>query len=572
MLCEGDWYIKITRASHRNTSVYRRKKNKGMYISLADSSPASKPYVRKGFLFLLPVAAALLICAAYPPFDFEILAWIGLAPLLYTLRRTGSVAGAGLSLLTGVLFFTGTFSWAGSIPEIGIRNWLLLMVVPLSLYFLIFGVLYRVITRGIGAWIIIGAPSLWVALEYARSNLFFLSLPWNLLAHSQYRYLPVIQIADFAGAYGISFLIVMVNQLLSQVPALLFFRKGMLSKDSIGHAKKTNWSAHLLTVAAALVLALSYGWYKLASSPSDKHLRVALVQGNLITGNDMPYAYQVEHLKIYNQLTRTAAGTAPDLIVWPASSLPAPINASILVRQTVKQLARETGSYLLIGGAGYEKLGPPRDGYLPYSNSEFLISPSGRLEGQYNKMRLLPFNEYIPLYGKITWPRWITTIKKSFLPGESYTIFQVSDAKFGSPICWENLFPDLFRRVVKDGANFMVCVTNEGFYGPTAAPYQTLAINIFRAVENRVAIARSATTGISAFINPDGKIVERVRDSSGKDLFVSGFLVRDMPLSNKKTFYTRYGDVFAYILISITLLSIMASIATYRSSKPGSRI
>lgn len=111
----------------------------------------------------------------------------------------------------------------------------------------------------------------------------------------------------------------------------------------------------------------------------------------------------------------------------------------------------------------------------------------------------------------------------------------------------------------------MVSATNEGFYGPTAAPHQTLAINIFRAVENRVAIARTATTGVTAFIDPDGKIAERVQDSSGKDLFVSGFLVRDVPLSDKKTFYTIYGDVFAYVAIGIALLCVIYSIFNSRA-------
>ena len=120
----------------------------------------------------------------------------------------------------------------------------------------------------------------------------------------------------------------------------------------------------------------------------------------------------------------------------------------------------------------------------------------------------------------------------------------------------------------------MVSATSEGFYGPTAAPHQTLAINIFRAVENRVAIARTATTGVSAFIDPDGRIAERIQDGSGKDLFVSGFLVRDVPLSDKKTFYTMYGDVFAYVAIGITLLSVLYSIFISRtdtSSNPHAR-
>ena len=512
-------------------------------------------------LFALSTASALLISSAYPPYNYDLIAWIGLAPLLYALRRTGLLGGAILSLLAGVLFYILTFSWAGAIVEIGIVNWLLFMVAPLSLYFLVFGIFYGLISRSIGPWIIVGAPVVWVALEYARSNLYFLALPWNLLAHSQYHNLPVIQIADVTGVYGISFLIVMVSQLLSKVPELFAFGKTAMSSDSVEPSNNYNWTVQISVVAVALVLALSYGWYKLSLSYGNKHFRVALIQANLLTRDNMPYADQVAHLNGYVQLTRAAAAEKPELIVWPASSIPAAIKTSRLVRQTIVQLARETKTYLLVGGAGYEKLGPQRIEERTYSNSEFLISPAGHLKGQYDKIRLLPFNEYVPLKGKIKWPGLIATIEKDFLPGESFTIFQVSDAKFGSPICWENLFPDHFRRFVKEGANFMVSVTNEGFYGPTAAPHQTLAINIFRAVENRVAIARAATTGVSAFIDPDGKIVDRVRDSSGNDLFVSGILVRDVPLSDKKTFYTVYGDVFAYCAIGIALVSVIVSIA-----------
>jgi apolipoprotein N-acyltransferase len=182
---------------------------------------------------------------------------------------------------------------------------------------------------------------------------------------------------------------------------------------------------------------------------------------------------------------------------------------------------------------------------LPYSNSQFLVSPKGELEGQYNKMRLTPFNEQVPFQGVMKWPRWITTLEKGFVPGDSYTLFQVAKARFGAPICWENNFPDVFRRFVLDGANFMVSVTNESVFGPTSGPHQTLAMVVFRAVENRVAVARSATTGVSAFIDPKGSIVSRVSDDNGEDLFVRGTLAWEVPLSEEKTFYTRHGDVFA---------------------------
>jgi apolipoprotein N-acyltransferase len=151
-------------------------------------------------------------------------------------------------------------------------------------------------------------------------------------------------------------------------------------------------------------------------------------------------------------------------------------------------------------------------------------------------------------------------LKQSFIAGEEFVLFEVASARFGTPICWENMFPGLFRRFVRDGAHFMVSVTNEAFMGSTAAPYQSLAINVFRAVENRVGIARAGATGVSAFISPDGEIVDRVRDGTGQDLFVSGLLVADMPLSTNKTFYTSFGDVFTYAAIGVTGLIVAVSV------------
>jgi apolipoprotein N-acyltransferase len=313
-----------------------------------------------------------------------------------------------------------------------------------------------------------------------------------------------------------------------------------------------------LTVAVVLGLTLAYGWYRLAAPESREHLRVALVQANVLVRDRMPRADQVQHLRAYERLTREAASQKPALIVWPSSSLPAPLSSSLVVRFATRRLAQATGAYLLVGGAGHDKETPPKEGYESFSNSEFLLAPSGRLVGQYNKIRLLPFNEYLPLQGILTWPRWITTLSASFVPGEEYTLFQVAGAKFGTPICWENMFPTLFRRFVKEGAQFMIGVTDEGFFGSTPAPYlQSLAMYAFRAVENRVAVVRSASTGVSAFISPTGAIVERVGDGHGNGLFVPGSLVRDVPLAQQKTFYTVYGDVFVYVVSGIAAVIIV---------------
>ena len=456
------------------------------------------------------------------------------------------------------MFTAGVFAWLPRLAVITPTR-VVLMYTGVAVYFLFFGLLYGVMSRVAGRWLLGGAPALWVAIEYARSNLFFLALPWNLLGQSQYHFLPVIQIADITGLYGVSFLIVMVNQVLSQILNLV---AGRVPWGTAGRARYLVFAGQLLAVAAALLLVLAYGWYRLVAPEPAERLRVAIVQANVLTRENMTFPERVAHLRAYEQLTVEAAKSRPELIVWPSFSLPEPISFR-LPSLFVRRLARETSAHLLVGGAGGQKLGPRIEGHPTFSNSEFLVSPSGRIEGQYNKVRLTPFDEYVPLQGRIRWPRWISALEEGFQPGTEYTVLQVAGARFGAPICWENSFPDVVRRFVAGGANFVASVTNEGFFGPTAAPYQTLAMNVFRAVENRVAIVRAATTGVSGFISPTGR-VERLVDDKGQDLFVAGFLVRDVPLSRTKTFYTLHGDVFAQTSIAAAALLLIVAPLTRR--------
>jgi len=516
---------------------------------------------RVGIYFLMTVASSLLISASYPPLDLGILAWFGLSPLFFLLRQRRPLSASFIGFIYGVFFGLFAFYWANDIASVNIPTFLVMLFI-FALFFLVFGLLYGLASKRVGAWMILATPALWVTVEYVRSNFFFLSMPWNLLGHSQHRFLPTIQIADITGVYGISFLLVAVNQFLSQVPD--FLRQGKIKPKDCTYAAR--WILPLFIVVLLCVLAFFYGWYKLGKNEKTDHLRIALVQANILARNDISIIQQVEHLRVYERLTKEAAQERPAVVIWPASSLPAPITSRV-VRFTLIQLAPRIGTYLLVGGAGQDKGGPPNEGYLPYSNSEFLISPSGRPVAQYSKIRLLAFNEYLPLQGIIHWPEWITTLKGSFIPGKEYTLFEVSGARFGTPVCWENMFPDLFRRFVKDGANFMACVTNEGFFGKSSAPYyQSLAIYVFRAVENRVVIARSATTGVSCIIHPNGEIAERITDGNGNDLSVAGFLVRDIPLSNKKTFYTIYGDIFAYVAVGMAIGIILVSFLKRKGS------
>lgn len=519
-------------------------------------SAGKSRWVQWAVLASSAVGSALALTASLPPLDYGALAWVGLAPLLYSLRQVSARGAMWLSGLFGSLFGIFAFSWLRTLEDVNLTSYLL-MVFAFCLYFLLFGRLYHRLHRSSPAWLLVTGPALWVALEFLRGHMAFLALPWNFVGHSQYRFQPVIQMTALTGVYGLSFVILLVNQVLSRVPEWVCERRTQVHAVPIwGDARIVRPIALVLLVVGS---ALLYGCVVMAEPQPDRHLRVALVQANVLSRDRMEPSAQLAHLHAYQSLTSEAAKHHPDLIVWPSSSLPGGMQSSRLVSFAIRRIATESGVFILAGGAGGEKFQPARDGLLNYSNSEFLISPAGGLLTQYNKMRLLPFNEYLPLQGYVVWPSWITTLQKSFEPGKDYTLFEVGGARFGAPICWENFFAEHVRLFVKAGAHFMVSATNEGFFGTSTAPYQTLMMNVFRAVENRVPVVRVSTTGISAFISRTGEIQDIVRDTEGHTVFVSGYLVRDIPLAIERTWYTLYGDVFAYLLLGLCAMSLASS-------------
>ena len=178
---------------------------------------------------------------------------------------------------------------------------------------------------------------------------------------------------------------------------------------------------------------------------------------------------------------------------------------------------------------------------------------------QYLKIHLVPFGEILPYQDFIKWPAFIIPKKKYFeIPGKNYTIFKLDDARFGVIICWEIVFPGLFRTFVKNGANFMINITNEGWFGAPAL-YQMVAISVYRAVENRISLTRAANTGVSCFIDPFGRITGRV-SNDGQDILVAGTLSQHIQLSNEKTLYCRFGDIFAYLCIAASLIILVLTI------------
>jgi len=495
---------------------------------------------------ILACASGILLVLSFPRFDLGFLAWVALVPLLVALDGKSPGAALGLSYGTGVVFFVLLFSWISTVPTWNVVDGFLTKLVYLPQYVGLWGLGLVWIRRrtGLPAWLV--APPLWVTSEYVRCHVSFLSLPWMFLGHSQHLYPPLIQISAVTGVYGLSFLIVLVNVAIAQ--AMLYFWR----RSSVPPASLRFPTGEAATAGLLLLSTLAYGLFTLTTGRAGTSVKVALVQGNIPQERKWDRSFRQETVARYARLTRQAVEQAPALIVWPETAVPGDVEHDPDLRRVMARIAVDAKSHLLVGSAEYAKFTDRKLRERLY-NSMYLLSPEGKIAGQYRKIRLVPFGEYTPLRDLITWPEAIAATSGAFTAGDRYTRFTVGDVSFGAVICWEIIYPDLFREFVKRGAEFMILGTNEAWFGDTAAPYQLLAMTVFRAVENRVAIARSANTGVTALIDPFGRITHRLRGPDGRDLFVEGILLGDMAVAAGRTLYTAYGDVFAYLAIGATL-------------------
>jgi apolipoprotein N-acyltransferase len=305
----------------------------------------------------------------------------------------------------------------------------------------------------------------------------------------------------------------------------------------------------------ALVLVLLshlYGFIGGTSENIGKKYKIALIQGNIDQYKKWDLKYAFEIIDTYSKLTLEAAKSNPSLIIWPETATPGAVTANPWISDEIGRLVSNTNIPLLFGTGQHRKFGK-KDGVRPktkYLNSAFLINPSKKDQQHYDKMRLFPFGEYLPYEQIIPWHLIKIHDSGNYIPGSEFTVFRLPDFRFGVTICWEAYFPELFREFVKRGAQVMVNMTNEGHFGKSCAQYQLLACAVFRAVENKIYLARCANTGVSCIIDPYGRVVTRVIDKNGDDSFVRGFATGFVVPRDEKTFYTMYGDVFAWIAVA----------------------
>jgi apolipoprotein N-acyltransferase len=479
--------------------------------------------------YLLAALSGILLALAFPKPELSWLAWIVFVPLLLACGRRTPGGAFRLGFAAGLVAYGAILYWINiAVTSFGHLPW------PVSISIFLFLAGYLALYPGLAMYLVrrgeergisplLSFPVLWVALEYVRGFL-LTGFPWASLGYTQYRMLPLIQIADLTGIYGISFLIALANVVAYRLI------KGIVTRESRAWPVK---SAALLVILVAVTL--GYGFRSLHARETGTPVKVALIQGNIDQDVKWNPAYQETTLAVYERLSRKACIAGSELIVWPESAAPFFLQDEMVYAARIATLAKETKSCLVVGSPAYEK----RGGEVKYLNSAFLLSAAGEVKGRSDKIHLVPFGEYVPLGKYFPFINKLVAGIGDFSPGAEVVSMDTGRGRIGILVCYEGIFPELARAYVKGGSGILVNITNDAWYKRSSAPYQHLAMTVFRAVENRVPLVRAANTGISAVIDTRGRIRGETK------IFEEAVLTGEVRPGGG-SFYTRFGDIFAW--------------------------
>jgi len=481
------------------------------------------------------VCSGGLLALAFPRPDLSFLAWVALVPLLLTMQRRPFRAG----FVAGSTFFAAILYWVNIVmttyghlhPVLSVAAWLLL-----SAYLALFVAAATWAACRLkevrGCPYSLTLPVFWVALEFLREFL-LTGFPWASLGYSQHVNLTLLQSADLFGVYGLSFLLMLSNAALAEL---------LLARRNAG--RRLPWGGVLVAALLAGTF-FAYGSWRLSSDLDTRpeRLRVSLVQGNIPQDIKWHPAHQQETVSIYRQLSASAAGDgAPQLLIWPEAAMPFYYQDGGALAEQVDRVPQETGAALLFGSPAYRREG----GAMHYLNSAFLLDRHGEALGRSDKVHLVPFGEYVPLKRFLPFIDKLVVGIGDFSPGTIVPL-PLNGQRLGVLVCYEAIFPELAREWVRQGSDLLVNVTNDAWFGNSSAPWQHLAMVSFRAVENRVWVARAANTGISAFIAPSGRVL------AATSLFTPAVATLEVGLGARPGLYARTGDLLPMLLLGLAV-------------------
>ena len=518
---------------------------------------------------ILSFFSILLLTISYPVIDQGYMVWVAFVPWFMLIKTNHRPIFS--AILIGYIFFIINIVW---LRHVTYAAWLLLSFYSMG-YFVIFCAAASIILKKFkNLPLSLIAPLLWVSGEYVRSFL-MTGFPWLFIGHTQYKYLSIIQIADITGVYGISFLIILINAAITDL--IVFIKSGQKYKQM---------SFFLLTAVypiAMVSIVMFYGILCLKNNNYKEGPNVSVVQGNIHQSvkNDPNEIQQVKNLQNYLKLSELLVqeDEKVELVVWPETMAPGLLNVNAdftgrnidrITQNSIENLAYSLNSRMIIGSTAIEI----EHGEQTFYNSAFYIDNEGFITNRYDKIHLVPFGEYTPLKKYFPFLTKLVPYEVSLSHGKKKVTFdlicQNTDSyKFGVLICYEDTVPTLVREFVNEGVDFMVNITNDGWFGKSAELDQHLAIMVFRAVENRVGMVRAANTGISAFININGYIYDKLKSDNGEYKEVEGTLTNKVMVNGEttKTWYTKNGDIFAIICLTMSCIILLCSVIKYCSNR-----
>ena len=559
-------------------------------------NPLASPLLGNRYPFA--ILAGLVLASAFPKIGLAGMAWVGPGLLLASALGRGGGDGFRIAYVGGLAYYLAGLYWLLAIPyrwhgiPLGPAAGWLALSAYLALYpaFWVW-LISRPVSKvqsverlgvpaskqelhgpssqlagilphtwaGRALWVFCGAAA-WVALEMVVARLFS-GFPWDLLGVSQYQMLPLIQIASFTGVYGISFLLVWVS--LSLVSAVVM----LLRRPSL----RSIWLAEIFLPILVVALIFNFGLRQLrqAHEPS-RTLNVTFIQPSIPQTLIWDPTQDDERFRRLIQLSEQALTNKTDLLLWPEAGVPKLLRYDKEIFEAVTSLARRHHVWLMVGSNDAE---PRRNSTKPddaeFFNSSFLIDPEGRLANGYKKRNLVIFGEYIPLVRWLPFMKFLTPIPGGFTPGDRPVPFELTELKVKiSPlICFEDVFPLLVRECAEPDTDFLVNMTNDGWFGESAAPWQHATSAFFRAVENRLPLLRCTNTGLTCWVDAQGRLRQVCRDKSGS-IYGAGVMTAAIPLlasdqKRPRTFYNLYGDWFGWGCVGITAIMLILKVAAH---------
>lgn len=443
------------------------------------------------------------------------LIFISFVPLLFVCREPKETFGLGF--ISGFVFAAGLLYWI-LVLEVPMKTWLWLGFLLLLIYFgLVFGVSLLLSNYLRGLFLL---PFVWTAIEFLRSLSPEIGFPWGSVGYAITSYLPLIQLAEFTGLPGITFLIMLVN-------VLIFY------------AIKEKKVSHIISVAIITGCIYFHGKVVLNKKEPTGVVCVGIVQPNILPEAKRWEILEYRLPKFYRLSKRLGSC---DLLIWPETAIPGYLGLNDQTEKMICKVVDSLGIPVVMGATRFEFSRGTSKTY----NSSFFVVPKYGIKGYHDKIYLVPFGERLPFDEMFPALQKLNFGQGNFTPGKEYKVFEISKAKFSTLICFESIFPRISRKFVRQGAEFLVNITDDSWFGRTPGPYQHAQQAILRAIEYRISVVRCGNTGISFFVTPKGEVKEETK------IFTQRVFKLNIPTRKGLTLYARLGDWFAWLCVGLT--------------------